>query len=163
MPLAVRDELSASAAPLPVRNWIGNPPAWLEVRSATQLIDDSLAELGAAESAAITLAIEFHADLLLMDDRRGVKAALNKGFRVAGTLGILGMAARHDLLNLAGAFDRLKRTSFHHRQEILDQFLSEQGGNRVILVSEWKLNQLPSGPLPQSSSPSISSLARAST
>ena len=64
-----------------------------------------------------------------MDDRRGVRAALNKGFRVAGTLAILGVAARHDLLNLADAFDRLKRTSFHYRQEIMDQFLSEHGGN----------------------------------
>jgi predicted nucleic acid-binding protein len=49
--------------------------------------------------------------------------------KVAGILGILGMAARHDLLNLADAFDRLERTSFHYRQEIMDQFLAEQGGN----------------------------------
>ncbi|MGO9257480.1 MAG: DUF3368 domain-containing protein [Bryobacteraceae bacterium] len=128
MPSAVREELSALNAPPQVQNWIANPPPWLEVRPAAQMNDASLAELGAGEKAAIMLAIEFHADLLLMDDRRGVKTALKKGFRVAGTLAILGMAARHKLVNLADAFDRLKRTSFHYRQEIMDQFLNEQGG-----------------------------------
>ena len=57
-----------------------------------------------------------------MDDRRGVKAARSIGFRVAGTLAILGMAARRDLLNLVEALDRLKRTNFHYRPEIIDQF-----------------------------------------
>ena len=50
------------------------------------------------------------------------------GFRVAGTLAILGMAARRDLLSLPDAIDRLKQTSFHYSQEILEQFLAEQGG-----------------------------------
>ncbi len=53
---------------------------------------------------------------------------VSKGFRVAGTLAVLGMAARRDLLNLHDAVDRLKRTSFHYRQDVLDQFLAEQGG-----------------------------------
>ena len=50
MPLAVRDELSAPAAPLTVRNWIAIPPAWLELRAANQQNDASLADLGAGES-----------------------------------------------------------------------------------------------------------------
>jgi hypothetical protein len=37
------------------------------------------------------------------------------------------MAGQRDLLNLTDAIDRLKRTSFHYRQEVLDQFLAEQG------------------------------------
>jgi hypothetical protein len=37
MPLAVRDEMSAQAAPPVIRNWIANPPVWLEVRAATQM------------------------------------------------------------------------------------------------------------------------------
>ena len=41
---------------------------------------------------------------------------------------ILGMAARRGLLSLPDAIDRLKQTSFHYRQEILDQFLAEQSG-----------------------------------
>ena len=130
LPSAVKDELANPDTPLLVRNWIAAPPSWVNVRhTAKPLSNISMAELGAGETEAITLAVELHADLLLMDDRRGVRAALNKGFRVAGTLAILGVAARHDLLNLADAFDRLKCTSFHYRQEIMDQFLSEHGGN----------------------------------
>ena len=35
-------------------------------------------------------------------------------------------AAQRRLLNLADAFDRVKRTIFRYRQEIMDQFLDEQ-------------------------------------
>jgi predicted nucleic acid-binding protein len=128
LPSVVRDELANPKAPIPVQNWIANAPAWVEVRSSTgSLRDESLSRLDAGEAAAIVLAVELHADLLLMDDRDGVIAARNKGFRVAG-LGVLSMAAQRDLLNLADAFEGLKRTSFHYRQEIMDQFLDEQSG-----------------------------------
>lgn len=129
LPSVVRDELAKPKAPLPVRNWIANAPAWVQVRPAAGNFEDlSLSRLDAGEEAAIVLAIELRADLLLMDDREGVIAARAKGFRVAGTLGILSMAARRGFLDLADAFERLKGTNFHYRQEIMDQFLSEQSG-----------------------------------
>lgn len=128
LPAVVRDELARPKAPLMVRDWLANPPAWLEVRSSVQTGDPSLADLDDGERSAILLAMELHADLLLIDERRAAKTARSKGFRVAGTLAILGMAARRDLLNLPDALDRLKQTSFHYSQEILDQFLAEQGG-----------------------------------
>jgi predicted nucleic acid-binding protein len=128
IPTVVRDELRRPKTPQLVREWIADPPSWLDVRQATDASDPSLADLDDGERAAITLAMEAHADLLLIDERRGARTARSKGFRVAGTLAILGMAARRDLLNLADAFDRLKRTSFHYSQEIMDQFLAEQGG-----------------------------------
>jgi predicted nucleic acid-binding protein len=81
--------------------------------------------LDAGEEDAIALAGEFHADLMLMDDREGVLIARSKGFRVAGTLGILSMAAAHRLVDLEDAFERIKRTSFHYRQEVMDQLLAE--------------------------------------
>ena len=82
-------------------------------------------KLDAGEEDAIALAIELHADMILMDDRDGVRIARGKGFRVAGTLGILAMASTHGLLNLAEAFYRIKRTSFHYQQHIMDQFLAD--------------------------------------
>jgi len=48
-----------------------------------------------------------------------------KGFRVAGALGILSMAAGRRLIDLADAFERIKRTSFHYRQETMDELLAE--------------------------------------
>ena len=127
LPSVVRDELTA-ATPL-VRQWIADPPAWVEVRKTSNVHQDaSLESLDAGEGDAIALAVEIHADLLLMDDREGVIAARSKGLTVTGTLGVLGLAAHHGLLNLAEAFDRLKRTNFHYRQEIMDQLLDEISG-----------------------------------
>lgn len=77
------------------------------------------------EEEAITLAMEIHADMILMDDREGVIFARSKGIEVTGTLGVLSMAAKQGLINLLEAFDRLKRTNFRYRQSIMDQLLSE--------------------------------------
>ena len=44
---------------------------------------------GRGEAEAIALALELRVDLLLMDDRRGVKTARGKGIEITGTLGVL--------------------------------------------------------------------------
>ena len=59
-----------------VRNWISAPPQWLENRAPE--VSKRLSGLGAGETEAIALALELRADPLLMDDRRGVKAARSK-------------------------------------------------------------------------------------
>jgi predicted nucleic acid-binding protein len=93
LPSAVRDELSNADTPESVRHWMASPPAWVDVRQTTDIgADDSDEALGAGETAAIRLADELHADLLLMDDRRGVAVALRKGLRVTGTMGLLARA-----------------------------------------------------------------------
>jgi predicted nucleic acid-binding protein len=130
LPSAVKSELADPNTPPLVRTWIADPPSWVEVRHTdNSLTDDSMAELGAGETAAITLAAEIHADLLLMDDRRGVTAALQRGLTVTGTMGLLARAAKRGILDLAEAFDRLKRTNFRYRQEIMDALLAEASGN----------------------------------
>jgi predicted nucleic acid-binding protein len=124
LPSVVRDELMV--APPMVRKWIESPPSWVEVRSsADSKRDPSLQKLDAGEADAITLAIELRADLLLMDDREAVLAARGQGLTVVGTLGVLGVAGRHGLLDPADAFDRLKRTNFRYRQETMNALLAE--------------------------------------
>ena len=59
-----------------------------------------------------------------MDDRRGAKAARDKGIEVTGTLGVLSLAGRRGMINLAEDFDRIKRTSFRYSQDVMDQFLN---------------------------------------
>ena len=117
LPAAVWDELGHPKAPLIVRNWVAAPPLWVDVRPSSPFQDASLEALDAGEAAAIALAIELHADLLLMDDEEGVIAARRKG--------VLSRAAQLRLLNLADAFERVKHTNFRFRQEIMDKFLTE--------------------------------------
>jgi predicted nucleic acid-binding protein len=125
LPAAVRDELQHPKAPPVVQGWIGDPPSWAEVHKTVHVHDVSMDSLDAGEEDAIASAIELHADLILMDDREGVRVARNRGFRVAGTLGVLSMAATRGLIDLADAFERIKRTSFHYRQETMDHLLAE--------------------------------------
>jgi predicted nucleic acid-binding protein len=128
LPAAVCDELKHPKAPLVVRNWIAAPPPWVDVRPSSPFHDAALEALDAGEGAAIALAIELHAELLLMDDEEGVIAARGKGLEVAGTLGVLSRAAQRHLLNLGDAFERVKQTNFRFRQEIMDKFLDEISG-----------------------------------
>ena len=126
LPSVVRDELTA--APALVRTWIASPPPWVEVRTVTDFSrDTSLSNLDAGEENAIALALELHADLILMDDREGVAAARSRGLTATGTLGVLGLAAQQGLLNLADAFSRIKLTNFRYRQDIMDALLAEVG------------------------------------
>jgi predicted nucleic acid-binding protein len=71
-------ELSSLAAPPAVQHWVAAPPAWLEVVE-TQSADPA-AGLHQGEAAAIALAVSLHADLLLMDERKGAKVARGKAF-----------------------------------------------------------------------------------
>jgi predicted nucleic acid-binding protein len=126
VPSVVRDELANAEAPAAVRYWIENPPAWLEVREAASgAFDASLHGLDEGEKAVIDLAASLGADLLLMDDREGVTVARRKGLAVNGTLGILSLAAHDDLLDLADAFNRLKRTNFYYPQDVMDALIAK--------------------------------------
>ncbi len=125
VPTAVRAELRHPAAPQPVRAWAGIPPPWLVVSPAPAENDPALLRLDSGERAVIALAIAAKADLVVMDDRAGVAVARAKGFAVTGTLGILDLAARRGLLDLADALGRLKATNFRYRPELLDAVLAQ--------------------------------------
>jgi predicted nucleic acid-binding protein len=131
LPSVVREELSHPKAPLAVREWIATPPAWVEIRQTGHYPHDgALALLDAGEKDAIALALELHADLLLMDDEEGCLAARAKGFEVTGTLGVLQRAAQRQLIDLDDAFNRIKRTNFRYRQATMDAMLAEREQSR---------------------------------
>jgi uncharacterized protein len=50
--------------------------------------------LDAGEAAALSLAVEIHADAILLDERRGHEVAVELGLRTIGILGIL-LQAKH--------------------------------------------------------------------
>src|SRR5262249_54027531 len=113
-------------APREVQAWIGQAPAWLEVRPNPESNDSSLDEatLDEGERAAIALARAVSADLVLMDDRAGVAVARQNGLAVTGTLGVLELAARRGLIDLGSALSRLKATNFRYPPEIMDALLA---------------------------------------
>jgi len=109
-----------------VREWVARLPVWVQVTPVETLDDAAFRPLGAGERAAITLALTLHADLILIDECKGTNVALDKGFEVTGTLGILSLAARRGFVDLADSLARLKRTNFRYRQEIMDALLDQQ-------------------------------------
>lgn len=128
IPQTVHDELAHRNAPVLVREWIAQPPDWLEVRTNPDHDrgDRMMVALDAGEQAAIALAVAVESDLVLMDDREGVAVARRKGLAVTGTLGVLDLAARRGMIDLAEAFTRLKTTSFYYRQGLLDALLARR-------------------------------------
>jgi predicted nucleic acid-binding protein len=125
LPSAVVDELSHPSAPISVRDWIQNLPGWLDMLQAPDIDDPALGALDKGEKSAITLSLSLKAELILIDERKGAAVALSKGFEVVGTLGILDLATERGLVDLADSLDRLKRTNFRYRPELLDALLKK--------------------------------------
>ncbi len=127
LPDAVETELAHLDAPLEVRIWILNPPSWLEIHATSELGDDPVEGLDEGETAAIALAEALHADLLLIDERTGSRAAKRRGLLVTGTLGVLDLAAERGLIDFASAIRLLKTTSFRLPTSPLETLLAKHG------------------------------------
>lgn len=125
IPSVVYAELTHPSAPEVVRNWMNSRPDWLEVSALSASEDQSLRALDEGEKSAIALGLSVRADLILMDDRRGAAVARDKGFEVTGTLGILDLAARRAMVNLADALTRLRTTNFRGRAVLFDALLKQ--------------------------------------
>jgi len=122
IPPAVLQELQDAGAPLAVREWAFKLPSWVRVLAPASV--DRLLDLGPGESEAIALAKEIGNTLLLMDERKGRKAALEKGLRTAGTLNILEQAASRGLLDFEQAVAELRATNFRVKDSVLTGFLA---------------------------------------
>jgi predicted nucleic acid-binding protein len=132
VPVAVHAELIDTEAPEKVRAWIGQAPAWLEVMPNPESDNASPEErtLDEGERAAIALARAVSADLVLMDDRAGVAVAQRYGLAVTGTLGVLELASRRGLIDLASALTRLKTTNFRYPPQLIDALLARWLANK---------------------------------
>jgi len=101
-------------------------PPWIEVCRTASVPDAALDSLDMSEREAIQLAEEQHADLLLMDERKGRTEAKRRGLRTTGTLGALLSAGELKLIRPEAAYRRLlDETSFRSSAAQQLQFLGK--------------------------------------
>jgi predicted nucleic acid-binding protein len=128
VPAGVIQELSHAGAPAAVSLWLTRLPSWVDVRITASPPDSKLAFLGLGEREAIQLAEEQHADLLLMDERKGRLEAMRRGLMTTGTLGVLLSAGELGLIDSAIAYRRLlAEISFRTSAALEAQFLGRIG------------------------------------
>jgi predicted nucleic acid-binding protein len=75
-----------------IANEFGNPlPNWIQIVNPQNTNQQKIIEatVDKGEASAIALALEFNDSLLIIDDLKGRKFAINIGLKVTGTLGII--------------------------------------------------------------------------
>jgi len=112
-PEVVEVELQAGKTPEVVRRWAQSPPDWIMVAAPLELDDALAATLHRGEIAAISLAQQLQAGLLLMDDWNARKVAKERGFRLAGTLAVLEEAAVRNLVDIERTLATLQQTNYY--------------------------------------------------
>jgi len=108
----VLEELRHPAAPELVRDWAAAPPGWLKIHPDPVEPDQTLAALDPGERTALRLAGQLRSDMILLDEAAARAAAVQRGLKVSGTLGVLCDAAQARLLQLPVALDLLRKTNF---------------------------------------------------
>jgi predicted nucleic acid-binding protein len=126
LPTGVLRELSHAGAPAAVRIWTKQIPPWIEIGPAVIPADITLAFLGLGEREAIQLAKEYHADLLLIDERKGSLEAQRRGIPTTGTLGVLLASAEFGFIDARHAYRLLvERTTFRTSPALETAFLTQ--------------------------------------
>ncbi|BAU10445.1 hypothetical protein LEP3755_09290 [Leptolyngbya sp. NIES-3755] len=125
IPDVVRDELADQDAPDLVRAWISSSPEWLMTLTVTHPFDPALMELDRGEQAAILLAEELEATLILMDERKGRLLARSRGLKITGLIGILDDAASMGLIDLPNTIAKLQTTNFHISSRLIQALLDK--------------------------------------
>jgi len=108
IPRAVEEELRKSTTTCPAIEITDYPHFKIHAAQTDPLSLGIPSDLDAGETEAIALAIELHADLLLMDERKGTDSARHLGLSTIGILGVLLEAKRQNrITQIMPLVDRL--------------------------------------------------------
>ncbi len=108
-----------------------NLPAGIRQQSPSALLPvvGAAKGLDAGEAAALSLAVEIHADAILIDERRGHEVALQLGLRALGLLGILLRAKAVGIIpQIAPVIESLERDAGFWISEKLREDVLRLGG-----------------------------------
>jgi predicted nucleic acid-binding protein len=124
IPRGVHAELTHRSSPEPLRNWMAEMPDWLETRELGRSPEAQFVRvLDQGEAEAIQLAVDLHADYLLIDERRGRQIATARGLTVIGTLGILLESYRRGLIqNPSDVLADLRAARFRVSRRLVQEF-----------------------------------------
>lgn len=125
VPKAVMTELLHPQAPPEVRAVADAPPGWLECVEVRQIAAGLSASLGEGEREAISLAIECHADALLIDDLAGRREAESMQIPARGTLAILLQASLRGSLHFPTVFEQFTKMGFRVSRALQDALFEE--------------------------------------
>lgn len=130
IPTAVYAELTAPSHDLPAAIDLASMP-WLSVAAPgdQDRVRELCEHLDPGEAQAIVLAVEFHADLLLVDERRARRIATALGLTVTGLLGVLADAKKVGLLERAKPVldELIQKAGFWIGPDLYREFLAELG------------------------------------
>ncbi len=114
VPREVLSECLHPGAPRALREWALSIPPWVLAREAPLTIPPAIAGLDPGETAALSIAsLSPRPVLLLMDERKGIKAAGRLGLPFVGTLGLLVKGHRQNHLDFETSLAALRRIRFH--------------------------------------------------
>jgi len=105
-------------------------PEWVEQKNLVQSIGPLImkASLGPGESEAISLALESNARLIILDDRPARRLAQSLSLPVVGTLGVLLIARKKNLIPaIKSCLDELLRFDFRIAPALYEQVLEDAG------------------------------------
>lgn len=120
-PEAVIRECLHARAPVVLREWAGDPPAWLRIDEVREIEAKLSEDLDPGEAAAITLAVRLRAEVILIDELDGRRRAQARGLTTAGTLNILAQAGVRGWLDYPTVIGRLRsETNFRTTQAVVD-------------------------------------------
>ena len=114
----VMAELRHPDAPPLVRQWATSPPGWLKIHADPEAPDQTLGALDPGERTAMLLSGQLGSDVVLLDESAARALAVQRGLKVAGTLGVLCAAAEAGMLKLSAALDLLRNTNFRAAPEL---------------------------------------------
>ncbi len=123
IPEAIVSELQAEGAPLQVRQWTEQTPHWLEIAPNPSNIPEVTQTLHSGEQAAIALALDCHANLLIIDEKAARQIAQRLGIQITGVIGILKIAAKRQLIEPSEVVQKLRQTNFRMSNQLFRQLL----------------------------------------